>query len=366
MNKKLFFVLIIVIIGLIVIIGYIYIKKPVCGECSYLENYICKDYICCNDIDCNDDDFNTKDECINPKTINSKCENILMSKIDCEFENYKMAFILVESSENLHISKDINKINLLKLKTAETFTWATKGLAFIDTSYPIVILRLEKNPSKQEILKKFYEKNPDDFHFITIFSTYDDSGDMHHIIVRNNIKGIGLSIFDNTDDYGSDSKLLGVNWMEEIDSTEIDDFSLILNVNGILHETSHQWGAYIDFIDENGQKSNSLRNPYNMAHWDKKLETGYDLLNGFSWKDNGDGTFTAKTVVDYRNGYSDLDLYLMGLLSKDEVDPVTLIVSGFDTKDIQPGTIIRGVAENILIHQIIDVEGERVCIITNK
>lgn len=291
--------------------------------------------------------------------IDESCVSIV---IDCEYKNYKMAFVLVENSNNPATQEDINKINVLKQKVSETFAWATRNLASMDTTYPVVILRLENNPSVLDIAKEFYKENPDDFHFITIFTTYDSSGPQSHISVRNNIKGIGLNIFNNTAAYGSEGRLLGINWMKDIDMYSIDEFQLALGVNGILHETSHQWGAFVDFIDENGQKSNSLRNPYNLAHWDKKLETGYDLLNGGSWIDNGDGTFTAKTT-DYRGGYSDLDLYLMGLISKNEVGPIKLIVSDYDTKDIQPGTTISGAVKTISIQQIINAEGERECVL---
>jgi hypothetical protein len=291
--------------------------------------------------------------------MDGKC--ISTSENNCESSNYKMAFILVENSENLHTQQDIDKIILLKQKTSEEFALATKDLSSIDTNYPLVILNRETTPPIQEITKEFYKENPDDFHFLTIFSTYDTGGIQYHIPAKNNINGIGGDIYDATTYYGSEGILLGINWMKDIDMYQTDGFYLILGVNGILHETSHQWGAFIDFIDENGQRSDSLRNPYNIVHWDKKLETGYDLLNGFSWIDNRDGTFTAK-ATDGKRGYSNLDLYLMGLISKDEVDSIKLIVSDTDTAEINPGTTISGTIKIISIQQIIDAEGERECV----
>ncbi|GAI16872.1 unnamed protein product, partial [marine sediment metagenome] len=61
--------------------------------------------------------------------------------------------------------------------------------------------------------------------------------------------------------------------------------------------------------------------------------------------------------------YSDLDLYLMSLISKNEVEPIKLIVSDYDTKDIQSGTTISGTIKTISIQQIIDAEGERECVL---
>jgi len=296
--------------------------------------------------------------------IDESC--VVIKKNDCENKNYKMAFILLENSNNPATQDDVETINKLKQETSDRFSWATQGLASMDTSYPVIILRLENNPTQEEITKEFYKNNSDDFHFITIFNTYDNNGNQHHVLVRNHISGIGLNIYDRSLEYGSEGRLLGINWMKDVDMYKPGMFSwetkLVTAVNGILHETSHQWGVFIDFIDEDGQESNILRNPYNMVHWDKKLETGYDLLNGFSWIDNGDGTFIVKTRTDWRNNYSDLDLYLMGLLSKNEIDPLKLIVSDYDTKDIQTGTTISGTIKTISIQQIIEAEGERACL----
>src|SRR3989339_1121871 len=288
------------------------------------------------------------------------CSTQQVTSSVCGIKEYKMAFVLVENSGNIATNEDVSKINVLKQEASETFSWATKGLASLDVSYPVKVIKMNNDSSVENIVKEFYKQNSDDFHFLTIFNTYDDAGTQYHILVKNDVSGIGLSIFDNTNYYGSGGNLLGVNWLKNIDNYYNDEYQ-DLAVNAILHETSHQWGAYVKFVDDDGQKSGALRNPYNMAHWDKKLETGYDLLNGFSWTDNGDGTFTAKTITDYKHGYSNLDLYLMGLISKDEVGPIKLIVSDYDTKYIQSGTTISGNLKNISIQQIIDAEGEVKC-----
>jgi len=306
--------------------------------------------------------------CFEKKTNDGKIDEetiVSQSKEICNESHYKMAFLLIENANNTATQNDIELINLLKTNASERFSWATKNLASLDTKDEVSVMSMEGNPSYQEIANNFYEKHEDTYDFLTIYVTYNDSNNMYHYLVKNQIQGIGLSIFNNSDSYGSKGKLIGINWMKDIDMDveyyERFNHSIKLGVNAILHETSHQWGAYVDFIDENGQRSNSLRNPYNMAHWDKKLETGYDLLDGYSWRDNGNGTFTAK-VTDFMQGYSQLDLYLMGLMSKDEVSPLKLINSTSDTKYMDVGTTISGSIRTISIQQIIDVAGNRTCI----
>jgi hypothetical protein len=285
--------------------------------------------------------------------------------IESEPVDYTMAFILVENSENPASTEDIRKTNILKYTASETFSWATYDLASLDTSAEVYILQMNEAYSYRDVAIAFYASEPDNFDFLTIYATHDHPyyNYQFHLSAQNKIKGIGKSIFDNSENFGSAGRLLGINWLKNIDQYNPDDeIDLKLAVNGILHETSHQWGAFIDFIDENGSVSNTLRNPYNMAHWDKKLDTDYDLLNGFSWTDNGDGTFTADTKEDLRKGYCELDLYLMGLISRCEVSPLTLIVTDTDTAGIQPGTTVQGYSKTITIDQIIAAEGERVWI----
>jgi len=279
--------------------------------------------------------------------------------IDCENKNYKMAFILVENSTYPSNQSDINKMDILKQRTSETFNLVTNYSASLDTSYPVKVLNMQGNPTVQQITNLFYQTNPDIFDFITIFITYPDSNTQYHLLARNHVKGIGLSIFDASNVYGSNNKLLGINWMKDIDNYYVDPFNLILGVNGILHETSHQWGAFVDYINETGQVSRDLRNPYNIVHWDKKLETRYGLLGGYSWIDNNNGTFTARLYNVSPNGYSNLDLYLLGLIPKEDVGLITLIHSDVNSSVIYPGITIPGVAEIISVQQVINVEGER-------
>src|SRR3989338_7173580 len=103
----------------------------------------------------------------NKASLSSIIQNLFFENF-CYQNKYSMAFVLVENSNNPATRDDIDKMNILKRKTSETFTWAAKNLARIDTSYRIVVLRLEDNPSLEVIIKEFYKNNPDNFDFLTI------------------------------------------------------------------------------------------------------------------------------------------------------------------------------------------------------
>ena len=67
------------------------------------------------------------------------------------------------------------------------------------------------------IAQEFYLQHPDNFDFLIIFTTFEfntsdpDSGDVlaFHLGVQNQVSGIGLPVFDNTDFFGSEGRLLG-------------------------------------------------------------------------------------------------------------------------------------------------------------
>lgn len=82
-------------------------------------------------------------------------------------------------------------------------------------------------------------------------------------------------------------------------------------------------------------------------------------MYGSGWKDNGNGTFT---YVSKQSGFSPLDLYLMGMISKEQVPPMLLIENPAIDKTKLPklGDTITGTAKTVTIDDIISAEGARI------
>jgi hypothetical protein len=59
--------------------------------------------------------------------------------------------------------------------------------------------------------------------------------------------------------------------------------------------------------------------------------------------------------------FSDFDLYFMGLLSQEQVQPLTLIDSSFDPLYLAPGMTLTGTPKTIIIQQVVSSEGQRSC-----
>ena len=218
---------------------------------------------------------------------------------------------------------------------------------------------------RQVIAKEFFRLHKDEYDFLVIYSNFnfqmpEAEAEAFYLHVKNDIQGIGLEIFDNTDLYGSSGKLQGTIDMGNITGLKVDpldpDFEQTLSILG--HELLHRWGAYVSFRDADGTISTALLGK-DENHWSFLLNTDGSVLYGNDWQENGDGTFTS---IGARRYYSPLDLYLMGFVDKSEVPPMLLI----DNTNIDPermpekGVTIDGTPRYITIDDIIAAEGERI------
>jgi len=219
------------------------------------------------------------------------------------------------------------------------------------------------------VAKEFYRTHADVYDFLVVFTSFEfptissDGADAlaFHSPARNGVKGIGLEQFDNSRFYGSQGILQGYIDMAAVTrwsaSTASSGYEQMLSV--FVHELQHQWGSYVKFRDWNGSVSDALLGQEG-AHWSYLLDTQGSVEYGASWRDNGDGSFTA---IETRNIYSALDLYLAGMIDKSKVPPFMLIEApGIDATALPPqvGTTIRGTKHMVTVDDIIAVEGPRI------
>lgn len=217
--------------------------------------------------------------------------------------------------------------------------------------------------ARAEVAKEFYEKHPDNYDFLMIFSTFEfETGEAvaFHLGLQNNIKGIGLPLFDYSAQFGSQGKLKGYIDMAAMSRYDLDplhpNFDWVLGV--MSHEVLHQWGSRVKFKDAAGNISDALIGKGG-AHWSYLLDSDASVEYGAKWRNNGDGTFTS---IATRKFYSPLDLYLMGMYSADEVPPFTLIENpSIDKTNLpQENVTIAGTKRTVTIEDIIAAEGPRV------
>lgn len=188
----------------------------------------------------------------------------------------------------------------------------------------------------------FLANHPDDSDFLVVYSTFKlvQGVGAFYQALANDVAGIGYShaadfdpvipaeFFDDT----PDSKLYGFlhmnDWRNFLlqDGVTIDDewISLVFG-----QELGHAWLAF-PHVDLEGAPGNAMLGRSD-AHWNFYMHTGGSPVEGHLWTDHGDGSFTATKLDKYQ--FSDLDLYLMGLMPPEEVQPWFLIEDPHDCID---------------------------------
>jgi len=222
---------------------------------------------------------------------------------------------------------------------------------------------------RQTIAKEFYRTHADVYDFLVVFSSFEfptgtlEEGDAlaFYNPIRNDTKGIGRDLMDNSALYGSESVLQGyldmaaaTRWLHSTSSSNYDEL-----LSTFAHELQHRWGSFVKFRDWDGKISEALLGK-DGDHWSYLLDTNGSVMYGAAWRDNGDGTFTA---TDTRSTYSPLDLYLAGLIDKTKVPPFTLIEApGVDSKALPApvGTTIRATKRTVTVDDVIAAEGPRI------
>ncbi len=230
----------------------------------------------------------------------------------------------------------------------------------------------------------FLKVHPDDSQFIVVYSTFSlvQGVGAFYQSLANDVAGIGYKqaaeldavipaeFFDDT----PNSQMVGMlhmnDWHNFIlpGNTGIDDewISLVFG-----QELGHAWLSFVYASLGDSPVDSMLGRA--KAHWNFYLDTGGSPVEGHKWTDNGDGTFTAAKLDKYQ--FSDLDLYLMGLMGPEEVEPWFLIENPTNCVDSsQPDKscappdafqfkadqyTVTGTRRDITIKDVIDVEGPR-------
>jgi hypothetical protein len=185
--------------------------------------------------------------------------------------------------------------------------------------------------------------------------------------IANEIEGIGVDIYDLSQQFGSAGRLRSFTMMDRLGKYPDDPATRFLGENNTLsvlgQEAGHRWLAYFNFRDHTGQQSEELLGR-DQAHWSFFMDSDASVMEGNDIEDLGGGSF--RTVGAVRR-YSRLDQYAMGLLSPAEVppffyvqSPVNMSQQKMKESDPQTGVTFNGTRRDVLIEDIIAIHGNRV------
>jgi hypothetical protein len=201
----------------------------------------------------------------------------------------------------------------------------------------------------EDAVVRFYEFFEDDVDFIAVVSQVRTVRNRLYWHVRNYISGLGLSFIDRGSSYGSENRLQGVI------NFPIDSF-FDLATHGSLHEIGHRWMCYL---------ANPELDVFGY-HWPIS-NVAYGIM-GFSISGSGAGGTFSYELVELPNGeygvtrvepatqFNSLELYLMGLITENEVEDAIV----FQNQDeISAGGTIQGPVDVLTIDDIVAVNGPR-------
>ena len=225
------------------------------------------------------------------------------------------------------------------LREGTYYTKLSEGLYLNEQKDVVIYLDQDLNKSAKliydtakikEITKRLYDKLEDKFDFIFLVTNNKERPKSVTYAgvfskVKNDVEGIGAPLYDNTSHYGSNGRLMGVMHFA---------YRRAILSGPTLHEISHYWANKFRFDenDANGYRLGSGSHwGYNGFFGGKGQLGGYDAT---TFKDE-EATFTSKKGKEWHlysaasfgwnanggNGlpYNDVELYLMGMLPKDEV-----------------------------------------------
>ncbi len=230
------------------------------------------------------------------------------------------------------------------------------------------------------IAQRFYSEYPDEFDGIAVFTTFLNMGPdgfggyapqprYSMSAGWSGATGIGLDgIGYGGGSFGSAGALISVVNMGGMPQYRMTDDDL--NFHGVFgQEFGHTWLAFMPFQDpDTGQLSGELLGR-DGSHWAANFHSDGSVMDGMSFSDNGDGTFTAG-LSNYH--YGPLDLYAMGVIAPEEVsgmflirnarynngDPVDPVQDGASGR-IFEGLLLRGDRLDLDIDDVIAANGPR-------
>ena len=275
--------------------------------------------------------------------------------------------ILVSASNRYHL-------NMQKRVTITTAQFTLRNLGDVGT---VTVMEATgnydaRNPDgslndqpRQAIAGEYIRSNGDTTDFLVMLSTFDyampeATAKAFYSSVKNDTQGINQPLLDNTTRYGSHGMLQGTIDLGNVTTLAANPYGPKLEetTTNLNHELMHRFGAYVRFKNPDGSLNSGLLGK-DSAHWSYLLDSKGSIMYGNGWLANGDGTFTSTAV---RSGFSPLDLYLMGIIPKEQVPPMLLIDNPTIDKTLMPqlGATMSGTAKSVTIDDIIAAEGARI------
>jgi hypothetical protein len=216
--------------------------------------------------------------------------------------------------------------------------------------------------------RKFYQSHPDGYDQLVIWTNVGvtDEAFAFETTIANEIRGIGLDVFDQSRAFGSGGRLRSIVMMDTLGKYPADPQARFFGENSTLsllgQEAGHRWLAFLRFRDDDGRRSDALLGR-DEAHWSFFMDSDASVMEGNDIEDLGGGAF--RTVAAVRR-YSALDQYAMGLVTSSQVKPFFYVenpVNVSPSRDAEDaprsGVTFNGTKRTVLLQDVVSVMGAR-------
>jgi hypothetical protein len=321
-----------------------------------------------------EDIFDFKKE--NNQIVQDGAKLELMQEYPNKSNNLKLPFFDLDEQNVKDVGgyvslNDFNVYEEKKKKNKESGCY--NNLIVLKENYERELIKPTNNRVKwgfneKNIVKEIKEINPIKYDFLVIIPTIEGNTDNQlgfSFSPRNiNIKGIGQNEYNSL--YLTDVKGIITLSLNKVGWFGQKAFSEYLFMP-VLHEISHYWLAEVKgFYRDNLEKSMT-------GHYIRNIDLFYgkpdvEINSGQRWyydEEDDEIKFVSSGSLDFKGEikFSDLSLYLMGLIPPDEVKPIKVFDYEGEQYFAGPGPHTNPVwteIREVSIEDIIEANGERI------
>ena len=224
------------------------------------------------------------------------------------------------------------------------------------------------------VWQRFYLFHDDVFEFMVFIPNWNIPGlGAFYLPLANDVRGIGYRNNPGPEIYDSTPQLNieGIVFLNNYRGF-LGGFGRLLGHFTFAQELGHRWGVFARFDDGDGDSAAFLGR--DDSHWSYFFNSRNSAMEGNRWNEISDGRF--RTATDIRDPlFGDFDLYFMGLMPPEEVQPTYLImdpdvpsnarsvdggrIRASSTPQFNSPVTVEGSKREITLDHVIEAEGER-------
>jgi hypothetical protein len=218
------------------------------------------------------------------------------------------------------------------------------------------------------LAKKFYETHADSYDQLMVWTDRKLITDAfaYEVTVANDIRGLGIDIYDSSRTFGSAGRLRSMVMMDSVGKYPANPQEVFLGENSTVsvigQEAGHRWLAFLEFRDAGGKRSSAILGR-DLAHWSFFADSDGSVMEGNDIEDLGGGSFRTVGAV---SRFSALDQYAMGLRDAADVPKFFYVENPTNIQPTQKadsapkiGVTFSGTRRDVLMQDIVAVMGQR-------